>query len=256
MYGKIFASMFKGSLYGQWEAIVTFTVMIVLADQNGEVDMTPEALAAATSIPLEIIRKGIADLEQPDPQSRTPDEEGRRIVRVSESRAWGWTITNHAHYRAIRTAEERREYFKQYKRKTRAKRDVTDGNASQPLSTTSPQIPPIAVSSKQKQKAGTNGDHSKASPDTTALLAIAELRNAVWTAGYDGTRKINWDRVSQHHREKVRTAFNASGWTLEEFDAGKDFGNSKKFIAVYVVSPPTGEAPEQVTNQGPDFVTD
>ena len=105
MYGKIFASMFKGSLYGQWEAIVTFTVMIVLADQHGEVDMTAEALAAQTSIPLDIIKRGIADLETPDPKSRTPDDEGRRIVRVSDQRDWGWTITNYQHYRAIRTAE-------------------------------------------------------------------------------------------------------------------------------------------------------
>lgn len=139
MYGKIFASMFKGSLYGKWEAIVTFTVMIVLADQEGEVDMTPEALAASTSIPLDIIQRGIKLLESPDPQSRTPDEDGRRIVRVSDSRDWGWRITNYAHYRAIRTAEERREYFRQHKRKQRAKK-----SKSPPLSTRGPQSPPIA----------------------------------------------------------------------------------------------------------------
>lgn len=150
MYGKIFASMFKGSLYGQWEAIVTFTVMIVLADQHGEVDMTAEALAATTSIPLEIIRKGIAQLEEADPKSRTPDEEGRRIIRVSDDRDWGWTITNYGHYRSIRTAEERREYFKLHKRKQRA----THATASPPMSTGSPQSPPIAVSSKHRQKAG------------------------------------------------------------------------------------------------------
>jgi len=144
MYGKIFASMFKGSLYGQWEAIVTFTAMIVLADQDGEVDMTPGALSAATSIPLDIIQRGIAHLESPDAESRTPDEDGRRIVRVSDTRNWGWQITNHAHYRTMRTAEERREYFKQHKRKQRAK--------CPPVSTTSPQSPPIAVSSKQRQK--------------------------------------------------------------------------------------------------------
>ena len=147
MYGKIFASMFKGSLYGRWEAIVTFTVMIVLADQEGEVDMTPEALAAGTSIPLDIIRRGIEYLEAPDPQSRTPDEEGRRIIRVSDSRDWGWRITNYAHYRAIRTAEERREYFKQHKRKQRAK-----AKKGPPVSTESPQSPPIAVSSREKEK--------------------------------------------------------------------------------------------------------
>ena len=51
--------MYEGSLYGQWEAIITFQQMIVIADDEGFVDITPPALSAKTSIPLEIIQKGI-----------------------------------------------------------------------------------------------------------------------------------------------------------------------------------------------------
>lgn len=152
MYGKIFSSMFQGSLHGQWEAIVTFTVMIVLADQDGELDMTPEALSAVTSIPLEVIRKGIASLEAEDPQSRTPDENGRRIVRVSPLRAWGWRITNYAHYRAMRTAEERREYFREHKRKQRAASTGETSNCP-PESTGGHTVSSESTnSSKQKQR--------------------------------------------------------------------------------------------------------
>lgn len=120
MYGKLFASMFRGSLYGKWHAIVTFQQMIILADQDGTVDYTPEALSATTSIPLDIIQQGISLLESPDPTSRTPDAEGRRIVRLDPDRPWGWHIVNYAHYRAIRTAEERRAYHRDYWRKNRA----------------------------------------------------------------------------------------------------------------------------------------
>lgn len=134
MYAKVFATMFDGSLHGHWEAIVTFTAMLVLSDQNGEVDITPKALAAKTSIPLDIIERGIADLERPDPESRTPDEGGRRIVRLDPHRSWGWRITNHKHYREIRTAEERREYFRLQKREQRAK------SKSPPVSTESPHV--------------------------------------------------------------------------------------------------------------------
>lgn len=172
--------MFKGSLYGKWEGIVTFTVMIVLADQEGEVDMTAEALAAATSIPLDIIQKGIALLESPDPQSRTPDEDGRRIVRVSDARDWGWRITNYAHYRAIRTAEERREYFKQHKRKQRAAKK--DKGQRPPLSTNGPQSPPIAVSSKQYVEGEAEGfndwwaKYPKRSGSNSRVLALKAYR--------------------------------------------------------------------------------
>lgn len=125
MFGKIFESMFDGTMHGHWQAIVTLQQMIVLADQDGTVDMTPEALSARTSIPLEIITTGIAELEQPDPKSRTPDEDGRRIVRLDPSRDWGWRITNYLAYRAIRSAEERREYMRQYQRDRRSARAST-----------------------------------------------------------------------------------------------------------------------------------
>ena len=63
MYCKIFSSMFSGSLHGHWQAIVTFQQMIVLADKDGTIEITPSALSATTSIPLDIIETGIAVLE-------------------------------------------------------------------------------------------------------------------------------------------------------------------------------------------------
>ena len=134
MYGKIFSSMFDGSLYGKWQAIVTFQQMIVLADQDGTIDISSEALSARTSIPLDIIKAGIAILEAPDEHSRSPDESGRRIVLVDPARGWGWQIVNYAHYRAIRTAEDRREYNRKYwhKRK-KTQPDSTVTQLTQPI---------------------------------------------------------------------------------------------------------------------------
>jgi len=140
MYGKIFASMYDGSIYGQWKAIVTFQQMIALADKDGVLDMTAQALSARTSIPLNIIQEGIEILEAPDKVSRTPDEEGRRIIRLDEDRPWGWKITNYAKYREIRTAEERREYHRRYyhekrksKNSTKTSTDSTGAQLTQPI---------------------------------------------------------------------------------------------------------------------------
>lgn len=146
MYGKLFASMFGGSLHGYWQAIVTFQQMIILADKDGTIEMTPSALSATTSIPIDIIEAGIAVLEAPDRFSRTPDEDGRRIIRIDPDRPWGWHITNYAHYRSIRTSEERREYHKKYWH-LRKKRAI------QPDSTSTQHNQPIAVSSKQYAEA-------------------------------------------------------------------------------------------------------
>lgn len=114
MYGKVFSSMYDGTLAtkGPWQALVTFQQMIVLADKDGVVDMTAHAISRRTSIPLEIIEAGIAELALPDPESRSAVEDGRRIVLLEGHRTWGWQIVNYAKYSALRSAEERREYMR------------------------------------------------------------------------------------------------------------------------------------------------
>lgn len=109
MYGKVFESIYDGTLYGHWEAIVTMQQMIVLAGPDGVVDMTPQAIAARTSIPLEIIRTGLKVLGEPDPYTRTPGEEGRRIILIDSHRPWGWKLVNHGKYMRLRNMEQKRE---------------------------------------------------------------------------------------------------------------------------------------------------
>jgi hypothetical protein len=160
MYGKVFASMYDGSLRTKspWEALVTFQQMIVLANKHGELDMTADALSFRTGIPLEIIKTGIAALEQPDPDSRTPGEDGRRIVLLDpEGRNWGWRIVNYPIYRDMRNAEERREYMRLLMQDRRAAkkrngvtRDVTPRNVSD---VNTPLAPVSNVSQGSKQYA-------------------------------------------------------------------------------------------------------
>ena len=122
MFVKLFTSMFDGTLAtkGPWQAVVTFQQMLILCDRSGILDMTAEAISRRTTIPLEVIQIGIETLEKPDIDSRRPDEEGRRIVRLDPHREWGWQIVNYSYYRALRTAEERREYQRNLMRERRA----------------------------------------------------------------------------------------------------------------------------------------
>lgn len=83
--------------------------LIVLSSADGVVDMTPEAISGRTTIPLKIIVKGLRFLEQPDPYTRTPGEDGRRIVKLDEHRPWGWRLVNHGKYTRLRNMEQKRE---------------------------------------------------------------------------------------------------------------------------------------------------
>lgn len=116
MYAKIFESIYDGSLRKDWKALVVFQQLLVLCDEEGYVDKTPDAISARTTIPLEIIEHGITELASPDPDSRSQEEEGRRIVLIAPPRKWGWRIVNYKSYREIRSKEELRNYWKDQKR--------------------------------------------------------------------------------------------------------------------------------------------
>jgi len=129
MYGKIFDSIYDGTLADDWRALVTFQQMIVLCDSDGVVDMTPSAISRRTGIPIEHIKAGIEVLENPDPYTRTEGEEGRRIVRIDEHRPWGWVIVNHGKYKALQDYETVKEQTRERVRRHREKKKgVTDGN--------------------------------------------------------------------------------------------------------------------------------
>jgi hypothetical protein len=130
VYTKLYRSIFDGSLYGKFEPLTTFMALLALADYHGEVDASPERIAGSLGCDVAFVLKGLKSLEAPDPHSRTPDENGRRIVRLcnenGEKRAFGWRIVNYKKYRELRNSEERREYQRQWDRLYRGKSDKSD----------------------------------------------------------------------------------------------------------------------------------
>lgn len=109
MYAKIFAQIFDSSIAENYQTRHVFEDFLKLADPNGVVDMTHEAISRRTNVPIEIVRSAILELEKPDARSRTPDHSGCRIVRMDEHRDWGWIIINYKHFRELATEEQRRE---------------------------------------------------------------------------------------------------------------------------------------------------
>ena len=140
MYGKLFESMYEGTLAENWEALVTFQQMIILCDADGVIDITPSALARRTGIPITHIKAGIKILEADDPDSRTRDHGGKRIMRLDEHRSWGWFIVNHEKYKNLKDAETKREQARERKRRQRERerekvsQGVTQGHAPSSMS--------------------------------------------------------------------------------------------------------------------------
>ncbi len=178
--------------------MIIFQQFIVLADSEGIVDYTPEALSRRTGIPLDIIEHGIAKLQEPDSYSRSTELNGRRITLLDDHRSWGWSIVNYVYYRDLASREDQRVKARERKRKQResqsqtfdsndVSQDVTDGHAKSRMSrhedadedvdedvkpTTAPSVPDVdALNFEQFKKAYPK--RSGAQPWSRARKAIS-----------------------------------------------------------------------------------
>lgn len=124
MFAKVFEQIFDSSIATDYTVRHMFIDLLILADPTGAVDMTPDAISRRTNVPQETVERCITELCQPDVKSRSPLEDGKRLVPLDSHRDWGWKIVNYQHYRKIRDQEARRSYFRDYQRKRRKKQRV------------------------------------------------------------------------------------------------------------------------------------
>lgn len=123
MFVKIFTQIFDSSIADNYQHRQIFIDLCILADERGVLDMTLEAIAGRTRVPMDLLRHAIEELEKPDPRSRSKAMSGRRLVPLDRKRGWGWKIVNYHVYRGIKNKFDRNEYMIKYMRKRRDKAD-------------------------------------------------------------------------------------------------------------------------------------
>lgn len=89
------------------EVRIAWFFFLLAADEDGFVSGTVPGLAGQAHISVDGMRRAIAAFESPDPDSRTPDHDGRRLERVPR----GWRVINlvAARERARRESERARK---------------------------------------------------------------------------------------------------------------------------------------------------
>ena len=140
-YTAIFDQILDSSLADQWQARVLFQDLLLLADSEGIVDITVNAVQRRTNLPMEVVNQGLEALLEPDPMSRSSDEEGRRLVLLDPERSWGWRIVNHEKYEQLRRQIDKRERDRKRKRQKPA---VDDNGADVGVAEIPPLSPPVA----------------------------------------------------------------------------------------------------------------
>jgi hypothetical protein len=158
-YTKLANSILTSTLWVEEDHTrIAWIAMLALADKNGEVSGSIPGLASIARIPVDSCRAAIAKLLAPDPDSRTKDDEGRRIQEIDG----GWLLLNHSKYRELASDDERKR--KAAERQQRA-RDKAKRN---PVTPSSRQIPHADADAESISKEKNTEPPDPDTPDAAA----------------------------------------------------------------------------------------
>lgn len=215
MYGKVFSSIFDGSLHGQLEATITMIALVTLADKNGVVDITIPALAARTGFPLPLLKKGLDALAAPDSESRSKEYDGRRIVPFDPERTWGWLLVNYSKYRGIRSADDRRDYMREYMTRRRRVNSVNSPLTELAKASASSFDLFWSAYPKKVAKRAAQNVFERLNPDETLL-------NEILKAISDARCNENWISENGRYIPYPATWLNARRWEDENLVVARD----------------------------------
>lgn len=104
-YTKLFASIITSTLWSEDDRTrIVWITLMACADKNGEFQGSIPGLARIAGVPVEDCRNAISKFLSPDPDSRTKDDEGRRIEEIPG----GWALLNYRKYRDMASDEDRK----------------------------------------------------------------------------------------------------------------------------------------------------
>jgi hypothetical protein len=113
-FAPLFSTLVNSSVWSESKEVrLLWITMLATKDKNGLVETTIPGLSRAAVLTIEECEAALAILESPDPYSRTPDNNGRRVRRVAD----GWLVLNHVKYRDMMQSmrnESRKEYKRQW----------------------------------------------------------------------------------------------------------------------------------------------
>jgi hypothetical protein len=135
-FSKLYHSFFMSSITEESsDTRVVFLALIALSDENGNLTATPRRIAefAKPGRPqdsperrLELTLEALERLQLPDPDSTTPDNEGRRVLKTGPNQ---WHITTRLKYLEMKKSEDRRAYKREKERqREERKRAVSSGD--------------------------------------------------------------------------------------------------------------------------------
>jgi hypothetical protein len=194
------------------------------ADGKGNVNTAAPALSLICMVPLERMREILTLLESPDPDSRSPNDDGRRIEKLEGG---GWRIINYGKYRESRDHEDRKEYQRNWDRQHRPSghaRQKTDSKSDQfpTKSDTGPTKPdharPETTKAEAERAEAEKKDQKKEKPQ-----AAFEIPSWIDRAAWDGY-------VEMRKRKRAALTPRACTMVLKELDKLRSLGQDPNAV--------------------------
>jgi len=170
MYGKLFASMYHGTLRGKAHEILVLSNLVIFADREGFIDKTVKTISEEVGLTEEETRAAVDRLMLPDADSRSTEEDGARLVLIEDTRSWGWQVVNYEKYRDMKSEEDRRAQNREAQRRSRAKKKSAPVSTGQHESSASAQ-----VEAEVEEKA----EKERSAPKRAARTPLAEQKGLI-----------------------------------------------------------------------------
>ena len=100
---------------------ILWVTLLAMKDRDGVVSGSMVGLARVAGLTLDECRKAMSKLTAPDPESKSQEHDGRRVVMMEG----GWRVLNHLKYRDKISEEYRREYQRRKQAEYRARKKGT-----------------------------------------------------------------------------------------------------------------------------------
>lgn len=123
-YTKLFSDIVMSTIWREPDHVrIVWITMLALRDRWHTVQASIPGLADAARVTVEQCKEALQILSSPDPDSRSQEDEGRRIKKCEG----GWFLINGEKYRNRMSLDERREYNRIKQREYRAKAKENQG---------------------------------------------------------------------------------------------------------------------------------
>lgn len=117
-YTKLFSSIVTSTIWEEDLATrVVWVAMLAMKNWDGIVEGSIPGFARLANVTVPELEKALKVLMSPDPYSRTPDNEGRRIEAI----AGGWLVLNHENYNYKGSEDHKRSVDMERQRRHRKK---------------------------------------------------------------------------------------------------------------------------------------